>query len=120
MLIPLIKNRPPIIKHEGWTVFLSVMDAEYFRQKRAWKQQRAQAHPDKGGNADDFTKIETRYIQWRELEAYRYAEYGLLPPDGHQSELEGVKKRLQRAQGTKSLPYSGGGRRGKGRRSEPV
>lgn len=98
MLVPVFRDRPTIIKRDGWTIFVSVADADYFKTKRQWLQKRIAAHPDKGGSSDDFTKITARYDQWRDYESLRYASYGLLPPDGYVSSHEGVQKRLQRSQ----------------------
>jgi hypothetical protein len=101
-------NRPAILTKDGWTVFVAVHDTYYEQTKKAWRQKRANAHPDKGGYADDFRRIETAWRAWREGEAFWYAKHGLLPPDGWISDAERVTKLLEGAtEPAKQL--SGGG-----------
>jgi hypothetical protein len=47
-LIPVIReDRPAIIKQDGWTIYLSIHDAQYLRTVKDLKSAVINAHPDK-------------------------------------------------------------------------
>lgn len=93
-IIKVIDGRPAIVKVDGWTVFLSVRDAEYLRILKQFKRRLAEAHPDKGGTAGRFRKVMSERLRWQMTEASFYASIDLLPPDGFVG--AGAKARMER------------------------
>lgn len=81
-LIPQHQDRPAIIQHDGWTIYVSIRDAEYLRLLKVFKRRLADAHPDRGGSNYKFRKIMGERIRWQCEEARWYAQFGLYPPDG--------------------------------------
>jgi len=84
-LVVLFGGRPAFVKHEGWTVSVSTMDAAYKDRWRAYKRLLRDAHPDRGGRATQFRKLVGQRERWLEEEEKRYQELGLEPPFGKQA-----------------------------------
>lgn len=69
------------------------------RQRAAWKHKLANAHPDRGGSADRFRRLDQARRKWQFNEAAWYARHGLLPPDGFSAHphLDSIRARNRRA-----------------------
>lgn len=76
------EGRPTHITDNGWTVFISIRDAEYERQMKGWRGKLKAAHPDCGGTHYKFLAMHRTFVRWRKAEADWYAQYDLTPPDG--------------------------------------
>lgn len=108
-LVPLLPNRPPILKLNGWTVYLSVHDSAYLNQLKTFKARLKLAHPDAGGSGAKFRHVMSQRRSWQLAEATWYAAFDLLPPDGcrlgealiHRTQALRV---ANRERGQKSLP----------------
>jgi hypothetical protein len=79
-LIPTYNGRPSVVKQNNCTIYLSVHDAEFLRQWRAWRLRLAAAHPDTGGTAVRFRKALVMYREWQYVQAKFYNEVGVEPP----------------------------------------
>jgi hypothetical protein len=79
-LVPFSHGRPAVVRIGSCVVYISVHDAWYADQKRAWKWRMAQAHPDAGGMAKDFCRLQRHYERWLQGEKAWYAAYELPPP----------------------------------------
>ena len=79
-LVRSITGRPPIVKLDGWVIYLSVHDTEYLRTRREWRQKLRAAHPDQGGSTYQFRRAMGSYGAWRAAENRYYARLGLTPP----------------------------------------
>lgn len=87
------EGRPVVLKDsQGWTVFVSVHDQEYLRQKREWRARIIAAHPDKLGiSPADLSKWKSANLKfarlnlaaqvWKHKERAFYWRLGLMPPD---------------------------------------
>ena len=96
----MVGGRPTIIKRNGWTIYVSVHDQQYARQKQSWKRVRAAAHPDAGGSTQQFQRVESEYQRWLEDEWLWYADLGLRPPDGWEPRQDCLAyKRLKKLEG---------------------
>ena len=83
-----------MITRNGWHIFISVKDAEYWRMLRAFKRRVFAVHPDrgKGGSAAKVRKVLSDRRRFQLQAAREYAEWDLLPPDG----FEGSKGKVER------------------------
>jgi biotin operon repressor len=79
--VPVYRDRPATITKDGVTVYVSVHDAEYLRQKAVWKQRLADAHPDRGGTDHAFRRLTKHRERWQAEEGAWYAALGLAAPD---------------------------------------
>ena len=79
-LVRSLTGRPPIVKLDGWVIYLSVHDAEYLRTRREWRQKLRVAHPDQGGSAYRFRLSMGAYRSWLATENRYYARLSLTPP----------------------------------------
>jgi hypothetical protein len=83
-------DRPATIVFEGWTVFIGVHDANHVRERSAWKQRLAHAHPDRHPEATTrhlktrqerkFHNLRARQAIWLRREMAYYDQFHLDPP----------------------------------------
>lgn len=92
-------DRPAVITYQGARIYLHIHDAEYMRERSAWRQRLAAAHPDAGGNAAAFQRLIGQRTAWQAREAAWYARLGLLPPDGYirRGVTQSIRLRMARA-----------------------
>lgn len=79
-LVPVLPGRPPIVKHAGQYVYVSVHDHAYLQRRAALLARLADAHPDASGAAAVFRSRRRAYERWLQEEVRWYAELGLEPP----------------------------------------
>jgi biotin operon repressor len=80
--LPVYRDRPSVVPHEGGRIYISVHDAEYLRQRAEWKRKLAEAHPDSPtGTAFSFRQTLKKRDRWDADETAWYARYGLTPPE---------------------------------------
>jgi hypothetical protein len=88
-------DRPSVIDHEGGRIYLHIHDAEYFRQRSAWRVKLREAHPDHGGTSSAFRRVWSAHKSWRDSECVWYARLGLLPPDGYGKCHRGIAQNIR-------------------------
>jgi biotin operon repressor len=79
--LPVYRDRPSVVPHEGGRIYISVHDAEYLRLRAEWKQKLADEHPDRTGRSFAFRKLIKQREAWEASEAKWYAQHGLTPPN---------------------------------------
>lgn len=75
-----VSGRPSHVVIDGWTLFVSLHDGFYCAERSRWRVRVARCHPDAGGSAWRFRRMQTRYRRWLREEARWYALVGLEPP----------------------------------------
>jgi hypothetical protein len=79
-LMPVFRDRPSTVGHDGWIVFVSIRDAYYLAERRRWLGRIKAAHPDRQGTKEAFLAEWSHYQKWRRQERASYAVLGLRPP----------------------------------------
>ena len=81
-------DRPAVVTHEGWTVYIGVHDANHVRERSAWKLRLAGAHPDRHPSTPalklrqerKFRNLKERQEKWLGRETAWYEQFQLEPP----------------------------------------
>lgn len=76
-------------------LYLHIHDAEYMRERAAWRRKLAATHPDAGGAAWRFREVSKARRAWIAREVIFYARLGLTPPDGAQAQVAGIAQNIR-------------------------
>ena len=71
-LVPLAPGRPLTVVLDGWTVYVSVHDAEHLRMRAAHRARIKASHPDRGGSPSRCRAAIRAYRSWLASERSYY------------------------------------------------